>query len=97
MTCSIYGFQKKGYNIEQGTVSRAMLWGHTRFLYLELECCSYSKKVHLNLLAGIIYSLGKLFNFSSLQFLVNSVLPYLSGDTVIHRQGAIEAMACIHP
>lgn len=36
--------------------------------------------------------------FSSLQFVIQEVLPFLGdADSVVHREGAIEALACISP
>ena len=43
----------------------------------------------------LFLQLSELMNYSPLQFLVSSVLPYLADDSIIHRQGVIEAIVCI--
>jgi len=55
-----------------------------------------TQRVEYRTVADTTYILlCELVNSSSLQFLVSSVLPYLSDDSVIRRQGAIEAIVCI--
>lgn len=70
------------------------------YLYVHVPACTYTcMYMYLYVLttcAACIYYCTEYLGINSVQFIIREVLPFLGdADSVVHREGAIEAMACI--